>query len=485
MAWGHEAPAQVRHPIAYPKYPHMHFPDSAKGRLLAKGEYLVKAGDCIACHTNYKEGGRSFAGGEGIKTPFGSVFPPNITPDNATGIGKWTEQQFIRALREGVAANGSFLYPVFPYPYYNLISDDDAKAIYAYMRQVPAVHQANHPNDMMFPFNWRFLQLGWRMLFFYPHRGVYKADPKQSAQWNRGAYLVKSLTHCSMCHTPINLLGAPKSKYYLAGSNVTGMYAPDITARGLKPYTDEQIMNVFLHGKRLSGEGELMGPMKEADEDSFKYLTKNDLKSIIVYLRTVQSASPPKPSGSGKGEAIYQQYCTGCHTTGAGGAPKFGDANAWAPYLKQGKDNVYNNAIHGYGNMPAKGNCTTCSDQDIHAAVDYILGSVATSAPSQSKYPKGPKPKQLSMSDGKRIYNESTCHLCHNNGQMGAPRIGDAHAWRGRISQGMDKLFRHAIQGYGHMPARGGCVTCSDAEIIAATKYMVQQSSKGGNYDLW
>ena len=468
-----------------PRYPKVNYGAGEHAKKVRRGEYLVKAGDCIACHTDAKRGIKAFAGGEPIKTPFGTVTPPNITPDPKTGIGKWTDKQFVRALRHGVAPDGSFYYPVFPYPYFNKITDQDALAIRAYLSAIPAVSRDNDPSHMRFPFNWRFLQLGWRTMFFYPNDGVYKDNPKESPKWNRGAYLVESLAHCSMCHTPINMLGSPKESYHLAGSAVTGMYAPDITARGLKPYTDAQIMEVFTHGKNLAGTAHLLGPMKEADDDSFKYLSKEDLEAMIMYLRTVHSKQPPAPklSGSAKGKGIYGQYCTGCHTMGAGGAPKYGSASAWSAPMKQGKTKLYQNAIHGIGGMPARGNCASCSDDDIKSAVDYILASVSDAKASGA--PKGPAPKRLSLADGKRIYEKTTCHLCHQQGQMGAPKVGDQKAWQVRIKQGMDVLFNHAIHGYGYMPVRGGCVQCTDVEMIAATKYMVQQSRQGGDYGLW
>lgn len=468
------------------RYPKVNYGTGEHAKQAKRGEYLVKAGDCIACHTDAKRGIKAFAGGEAIKTPFGTLTPPNITPDPETGIGKWTDKQFLKALRHGVAPDGSFYYPVFPYPYFNKITDADALAIKAYLDKVPAVHRKNDPSGMHFPFNIRFMQLGWRILFYYSNNGVYKPDPKQPAAWNRGKYLVDSLTHCSMCHTPINILGAPKKKYYLAGSSVTGMYAPDITSRGLNAYTDEQIMAVFTQGKNLAGTGHLMGPMKEAETDSFRYLSKDDLQAIISYLRTVRSKAPPKPklSGSDKGKGIYNQYCTGCHTMGAGGAPKYGSVAAWSGLLKQGKTVLYDNAIHGLGGMPARGNCASCGDDDIKAAVDYILASVSGES-AAGGVAKGKAPKRLTMADGKRIYHETTCHLCHQQGQMAAPVLGDKQAWYQRIRQGMDVLFNHAIHGFGHMPIRGGCVQCTDAEIIAATKYMVQFSQQGGRYDLW
>ena len=165
--------------------------------LVAKGEYLARAGDCIACHTN--PGGALFAGGRPMPTPFGTLYTSNITPDRETGIGTWSAEQFYGAMHSGRFPDGGLIYPAMPFGSYTKVTREDSDAIFAYLRSAPPVHQRNRPHDLQFPYNNRSLILGWRTLFF--QEGEYKPDPAKSADWNRGAYLVVGLGHCTMCHT--------------------------------------------------------------------------------------------------------------------------------------------------------------------------------------------------------------------------------------------------------------------------------------------
>jgi mono/diheme cytochrome c family protein len=189
-------------------------PAAAGEDVVIRGEYLVRAGGCFSCHT--AAGGKKLAGGRALVTPFGTFYSPNITPDRETGIGRWTDQQFLRALREGVRPDGANYFSVFPYPSFTGITDDDALAIKAYLFSVPPVHQENRPHDVPFPFSWRFLQTGWRLLFFTP--GPFQPAADRSVAYNRGAYLVTALAHCGECHTPRNFLGGARSDQRLAGT---------------------------------------------------------------------------------------------------------------------------------------------------------------------------------------------------------------------------------------------------------------------------
>jgi cytochrome c5 len=243
---------------------------------------------------------------------------------------------------------------------------------------------------MVWPFNWRFLQLAWRILFF-DDTGPYKPDPHESIQWNRGAYLVDGLGHCAMCHTPSyhiiseNIsLGAPIRKYNLTGANIQGYLAPNITKTNLGGIPDNQLLEIFTN-YRLLGGAELQGPMLEAVHDSLIHLSKEDLLAMIIYLKTLKTEMPPQPNvgESGLGEAIYNSYCSGCHSTGVGGAPKIGDAASWGPLARSGINKLYAIAINGGGNMPARGTCITCSDYDIKAAVDYMV-AVTMKNPEQT-----------------------------------------------------------------------------------------------------
>ncbi len=480
----------------YPSYPKITLPQDAQKRSqITRGEYLVKMGDCIACHSRYYSG-HAFEGGFPIATPFGTIYTPNITSDKTYGIGAWSDQQFIKAMRDGVNPKGQFYYPAFPYLYFNSLTTQDLKDIKAYLDVVPAVHQANHKNSMMFPFNWRFLQLGWRILFFYEQRpGQFTPNPKQSAELNRGRYLVDGLGHCSMCHTPSYYfllkdwqLAAPINKYYLTGAMVQGFYAPNITRATFKDTAVKDIQDVFYKNQMIGG-GKVQGPMYEANRDSLQYLTQSDSAAIANYLKTVVSQTPPAPksSGTGPGADIYNQHCQGCHSTGAGGAPKVGDAQVWAPLIQQGITVLYKNAINGINGMPAKGTCSSCTDTQIQETVEYMVNESKPGAGGdQGTFTLVPDKQEapLTLADGKKIYGQY-CAACHNGAYPGAPVLGDKAAWQPLIAQGMMVLFQNTIDGIGNHPARGSCAKCNGAELKAAMKYMVEEGKTSGNYDLW
>lgn len=354
--------------------------DANTDSLVQRGEYLAKIGDCIACHTNVKGNTPAYAGGLAIATPFGTFYTPNITPDKDTGIGNWTEQDFVRALKEGRKPNGEFYFPVYPFVYFANLSDEDARALYHYFRHIPAVHQDNIP--LPFPFSIpgaRLSLFGWNLLFFYPNE-LYQPDANQSPAWNRGKYLVDGLGHCSMCHTPMNPLGSPIQRYYLGGGFVDNYWAPNITRGGLTQNSIEDIADVFDKNQLLNHAGPVTGPMADVNHDSLKYLTREDQLAIATYLKTVvstdrfaMSPSEKKPVLS-RGKEVYNQVCIVCHQDGKMTAPIIGDDHNWyRRYQQSGLDGLYQHAIKGYNSMPIKGACVTCSDNDIIAAVDYIL----------------------------------------------------------------------------------------------------------------
>ncbi len=468
----------------YPTYPPIVLPAGDKAKQVQLGDYLVKAGDCIACHT--KPGGKSFAGGLPFKTPFGTIYSPNITPDKKTGIGGWSEKEFLKAMKHGVAPDGSYYFPVFPYTSFTKVSDEDVLAIKAYMDLLPSVEQANLDPDMPIPFRWRFGQLFWRTLFF--DKGDYKSDPKKTPEWNRGAYLVQGLGHCAMCHTPLNFLGAPKHKYELAGGAVDGYNSAAINATRLAKVSVDEIVSVFLEDHRIGGGKISAIPMLEVNHDSLRYLSKDDLQAIAGYLKTVESEMPPVEdlSGGTKAEAgkrIYEKYCQACHTTGSGGSPKIGDAAAWGLRAKDGVDKLYHAAIVGINGMPAKGTCLSCTDEDIQIAVDYILNQSGGGAGGAGAELVNALPT-ATLERGKEVYTK-VCAVCHDAGKLGAPKLGDQRRWTPLIAKNFDVLVQHSIKGYQGMPARGACYDCSDTDIIAAVKYMVQQSKSSGDYLLW
>jgi len=194
----------------YPEYPTINYGTGHQTTVIKRGEYLSRIGDCLACHTDISNGGEPFAGGLPIVTPFGTFYSPNITSDKETCIGNWTFRDFVRAMHHGRRPDGKNYFPVFPYSYYTQVTEPDLRAMWKYLKKVPAVKKKNKRNTMPFPLNWRFTQYGWKILYFYPHDGRFKYNADKSAQWNRGKYLVDGLGHCGMCHTPMNLFGAPK-----------------------------------------------------------------------------------------------------------------------------------------------------------------------------------------------------------------------------------------------------------------------------------
>lgn len=365
-------------------YPEINIPANEQGQKIRHGEYLVKIGDCIACHT--VKNGKPFAGGLGFDTPFGVIYSSNITPDKKTGIGKWDLKQFKKAVTEGVSNKHEYLYPAMPFLYYNLITEQDLADIKAYLDAIPAIESKIPDNQMVFPFNWRFLQLGWRILFFEFHKKPsYQFNDHQSAEWNRGAYLVQGLGHCDMCHTPMHyilfknwVLGAPVYKKHLSGAYVSGFYAPNITELFIKDINVQEFSEVFFKNQLVEG-GKVEGPMYQVVHDSLQYLSENDVQAIYSYLSTVKSAIAQKPIAKNRklqGKIIYEKYCQVCHQQGKGpiqGAPAIHDKWAWASIKKSGIDSMINNAMNGVDGMPIKGTCTDCSEEDIKEAILYML----------------------------------------------------------------------------------------------------------------
>lgn len=486
----------------YPSYPAVKYGTGQHAQLVKKGEYLAKLGDCIACHTAHGKEAKAYAGGFGIETPFGTIYTPNITSDKTTGIGNWSLADFKKAMRDGKGPSGMFhyYYPAFPYLYFNILSDDDLHALHEYFKAVPAVKQANKKDDMMWPFSMRFLQIGWRLMFFdFQKTGPYQYDHSQSQAWNRGKYLVDGLGHCSMCHTPSYTLfskkyqlAAPIRKYYLTGGFAQGYAAPNITAAVMKTATVKDLAKVFRQDEMIGG-GHIVGPMQEANHDSLKYLNDKDVAAILTYLKTVHT-KPPAVKGAGKnpkGAEVYGSYCAACHGSGAGGAPKFGDATVWENLEKsKGLDTLYKNAWNGINAMPAKGTCASCTKKDLQAAVNYMIdmskdGGAENNNGGVEVVPTAPQAKPLPANTGKNIYT-THCAVCHAKAFKNAPQVGDTKAWNKVMGQGMDIVLQHAIKGYNDMPAKGACSKCTNRELIAAVKYMAHQSKVDGkNYRLW
>jgi mono/diheme cytochrome c family protein len=267
--------------------------------LVAKGRYLATAADCAACHTA-PDGGKPFAGGYGIESPLGTIFSTNITPSKTAGIGNYSQEDFARAVREGVAKDGSHLYPAMPYTAYAKISDEDMKALYAYfMHEVKADDAQPEKTALPFPFSIRTSMAFWNLLFLDNTR--FKPDAAKSAEWNRGAYLAEALEHCSTCHTPRNELMAEEGDKALSGSAVGSWFAPNITSdktSGIGGWSDEELTQ-YLRTGHVAGKAQAAGPMAEAVEHSLQHLNEADLKALVVYLKAT------KPIASGETTPRY------------------------------------------------------------------------------------------------------------------------------------------------------------------------------------
>jgi mono/diheme cytochrome c family protein len=261
---------------------------------LARGEYLTKAADCIACHT-VPGGGKAFAGGVAFKLPFGTIYSSNITADKTTGIGNWSDDQFVRAVREGIRNDGAHLYPAFPYTSYTALSRDDVLAIKAYLFSLPTVTYVAPANQLSFPFDQRWAMGFWNAAFFKSQR--FEADPGKSAQWNAGAYLATALGHCAECHTPRNFAFAMRRSDDLAGEELQGWQAYNITSDktyGIGAWSDQQLTD-YLRSGHADGRGSASGPMGEVVAYSLQHLTPEDTAALVSYLRDVPARRGDHP----------------------------------------------------------------------------------------------------------------------------------------------------------------------------------------------
>ena len=362
--------------------------------LIARGKYLTTAGDCIACHTI--PGGKPFSGNRAMETPFGTIYTPNITPDKATGIGNWTDDQFYRAVHEGIGHNGEYLYPVFPFPWFTKVTRDDVMAIKAYLFSVEPVEQKRQKLEFKFPFNIRTALLGWRTAFF--KAATFKPDPNKSDEVNRGAYLVEGLGHCGECHNQHNVLGASDWSGKLKGGEIQGWYAPNITAsgtQGVGAWTEEQLVT-FLKSGSAPGQGVVLGPMHETIQDSLQYLTDADLKAMAVYLKSFSAKESYKQTDANQaqvasgGADAYLSNCASCHRPDGKGiegvVPSL--VNNGAVRAKGPQDVIRVvlgglPALNNYAPMPAAG--AIVSDQEIADIVNYVRTAWGNGAPANAE----------------------------------------------------------------------------------------------------
>jgi mono/diheme cytochrome c family protein len=369
----------------------------AQADPVKRGEYLVRAGDCLTCHT--APDGKAFAGGYAFKLPFGTIYSANITPDTQTGIGNWSDADFLRAMHDGIAKNGEYLYPAFPYPYYTLLTDNDVLAIKTYLFSLKPVHSQPPPDDLKFPFNQRYLLRFWNILFNPDRR--FQPNSGRPPQWNRGAYLTEALGHCDDCHTPTNFAMAPDENQKFGGSLIDGWKAYNISAdreRGVGSWTVEQL-GAYLADGHAPERSSASGPMSSAVGYSLRFLTTGDIQAMEAYIKSVPAiadsdnpaavpwpASPPKAplalviGGSpGAGQRVFEGACASCHGFDGKGtiwqhADLVGDRSVYDPaatnVILSVLQGVNLSTVQGQVFMPAFG--SAYSDNEIADVANYV-----------------------------------------------------------------------------------------------------------------
>jgi mono/diheme cytochrome c family protein len=361
---------------------------------VARGKALIEAGDCASCHT--ADAAKPFAGGKRIDTPFGGIYSPNLTPDGDTGLGRWSDDDFYRALRFGTAPDGSRYYPAFPYPNFTKLTRPDILAIRAYLATLTAVKNSAPPPELRWPLNYRVLMRGWNWLFFKP--GILMPDQQKSADWNRGRYLVEGAGHCGACHTPKNVFGADRRGQPFGGGLVQGMFAPrlDAAARsGLKSWSVEDIAEYLQSGRNgRSHAGELMS---EVVVNSTSKMSDADVRAIAVYLKDLPDGAPepavsaPPPAAIADGEKLYKGACIACHEADGSGAPRISpplpgnanlqsvDASSTIRVILDGAQTVTTPRAPNKGSMPAY--AAKLTDQEIANVATYIRNAWGNAAP--------------------------------------------------------------------------------------------------------
>jgi mono/diheme cytochrome c family protein len=366
----------------------------AQASLVERGAYLARAADCEACHTT--QDGKPYAGGLPFKLPFGTLHSTNITPDKETGIGNYSDQDFLNAVHRGIRHDGARLYPAMPFASYTYMTDDDALAIKAYLFSLPPVRAPAPENTLSFPFNRRWAMTFWSAVFNRDSR--FAPDTSKSPEWNRGAYLSEALAHCGECHTPRNLAFALDNRRKFVGAVAAGWRAYNITsdkATGIGAWADDDLVSYLAIG-HANGHGTASGPMGEAVDRSFNYMVGEDIRAVVAYLRTVPAITspdlpatlaPPAPpshkQGGGtqeaRGKMVFEGACVSCHGwTGESPISPFATiSGAWA-VNDPTAINVAEVVIHGTKrhhppgaiSMPAFGNAY--SDTEIAALANYV-----------------------------------------------------------------------------------------------------------------
>lgn len=364
---------------------------------ISHGRYLATVGDCTACHT--AAGGKLFAGGKPIETPFGTLVSPNITPDRQTGIGAWSDDEFVNAVQNGIAPGGAHLYPAMPYTYFTRMSRNDVLAIRAYLDSVAPVRNAVDVNKLPFPFEIRASMIGWNWLFFSP--GEFNPTQGKSAEWNRGAYLVQGAGHCGACHTAKNFLGGDDSSRALQGGVLQGWYSPNVTGdprRGLGGWSVDDVVRYLKTGH--NAQAAATGPMAEVITDSTSHLDDADLRAMASYLKDQPSDKTASKHVTADnpamktGRAIYVDNCSACHASAGTGV-----ANLFPPLknspIVQSKDptTLLRIVLHGTRSVATDAAPTApampamdwkLSDAQIAAVLTYIRNAWGNEASAVS-----------------------------------------------------------------------------------------------------
>jgi mono/diheme cytochrome c family protein len=379
----------------------------AKADLIARGAYLAKAADCMVCHTT--RDGQEYAGGLAFKLPFGTLYSTNITPDKETGIGNYSDQDFLNAIHRGIREDGARLYPAMPFTSYTYMTDADALAIKAYLFSLPPVHAPDPQNTLTFPFNQRWAMGFWSALFNPDTR--FAPDSSKTPEWNRGAYLAEALAHCGECHTPRNLGFALNNREKFGGAITAGWRAYNISSdktTGIGRWRDDDLIS-YLSTGHAAGHGSASGPMGEAVDHSFSQFTPEDIRAVVAYLRTVPpvaspdlpaTLAPPAPAshkdGGGtpdpRGKMVFEGACVSCHGwTGESPISPFATLTGTWAVNDPGATNVAQIVIsgterHSEGavSMPAFGDAY--SDAEIAAVTNYVtarFGSKASNLTAQ------------------------------------------------------------------------------------------------------
>jgi mono/diheme cytochrome c family protein len=372
----------------------------ANATLVERGEYLSRAADCVVCHT--AKDGTPFIGGRAFVLPFGTLYSTNITPDVETGIGSYSDADFLNALHQGIGRGGKVLYPAMPYPSYTLMSDADALAIKAFLFSLTPVHAPTPSNTLAFPFNQRALMSIWSALFNPRQR--YEPNIDQSDDWNRGAYLVEAMEHCGECHTPRNLFQALNNRAKFSGAVQAGWRAYNITVdrdSGIGAWSNADIAHYLSQG-HTAGHGAASGPMGEAVAESVSHLSSSDVQALVTYLRTIPAvhssdleatkstaASAERGDVAGanlRGEEVYENACAGCHGwTGVGSVITTANLIGTRAVNDPTGINVAHIIIHGGEHYAQEQTAmpsfdTVYSDADVAAVANYVTARFGAKA---------------------------------------------------------------------------------------------------------